>query len=62
MLQQLERRWLPVIMKPIARFIEGTGISPNALTILGRRHVGSRGNAEPGRADLVEWNTAYRAR
>ena len=35
MLQQLERRWLPVIMKPIARFIEGTGISPNALTILG---------------------------
>lgn len=33
MLQKLERCWLPVIiMKPIARFIEGTGISPNALT------------------------------
>lgn len=35
MLQQLERRWLPFIMKPIARFIAGTGISPNGLTILG---------------------------
>ena len=35
MLQKLERRWLPVIMKPIARLIEGTGISPNVLTILG---------------------------
>lgn len=35
MLQKLERRWLPVLMKPIARFISRTGISPNALTIIG---------------------------
>ncbi|MEM7343037.1 MAG: CDP-alcohol phosphatidyltransferase family protein [Chloroflexota bacterium] len=35
MLQKLERRWLPVIMKPLARLINRLGISPNTLTILG---------------------------
>ncbi len=35
MLSNIERRWLPLIINPLARLMEQTGISPNALTWVG---------------------------